>query len=64
MANGEKQHIETVRKPYYDAQAGLWELSEALEATKDVELIMALEVVRNALFEFEMKLSEKYIWSE
>lgn len=61
MAN-EKLLITTIREPYYKTQDGLWELADAVEATKDIELIELLNKARSAMFEFEEKLTKKFIW--
>jgi hypothetical protein len=57
-----KPKITTIRKPYYKAQDGLWELAYAVQSTKDLELIELLNTARNAVLEFEERLSEKYKW--
>ena len=61
MAN-EKPLITTIREPYYKAQDGLWALSEAVLETNDPELIDLLTQARTAMFEFEEKLTKKFIW--
>ena len=57
-----KKQIKTVRKPYYQAQDGLWALTDAIRETEDEELIGMLDSIREAMFEFETKLSAKMEW--
>lgn len=61
MAN-EKRKITTIRKPYYQCQDGLWALSDAVRETEDVELIAMLDLIREAMFTFETKMSAKMEW--
>lgn len=58
----DKPVIETIRKPYYQAQDGLWAISYAVSDTNDVELIKKYQAAHQALFEFEMELTKKYKW--
>ena len=58
----ELPRLPNVREPYYDAQDSLIELRDALEITKDSDLLALVESATEALDELRNRLSKKYIW--
>jgi hypothetical protein len=61
MAN-DKPKVESLRKPFYQVQDGLWSLNDAVDQLLDGELLGVLREARQKMFEFEELMSKKYNW--